>query len=203
MLTAGVRAWFAGDERVVVDDSERRHRAFTRTVDLMRGVRDCDRWRSHPRFDGRLVTQVVVGADLVESLPQWYAARQLVEENEFLVVPRPGFSPPRALLVDGVGVRMFFVDDLARSKGMRLVQCDVSSSEVRRRVQLGADSSIALLGAVPAPVSDIIRERGLYAGGKRPPAATELSSDTAATPDSAGASESAGPAPAAGELPRL
>lgn len=92
---------------------------------------------------------VVVGADLVGSLPTWERADELAELVTLAVVTRPPVRPLRApagwtaVPVPGPGV-------------------DVSSSQVRALLADGAD----VTGLVPPAVVRCIRRRGLYAVGR-------------------------------------
>jgi nicotinate-nucleotide adenylyltransferase len=92
---------------------------------------------------------VIVGSDLVASLPTWHRVDELRRLVTLAVVRRPGTPPPpaaagwRAVEVPGVSV-------------------DVSSSTVRDLVAKGAD----LGGLVPEPVVRYIERRHLYAEGR-------------------------------------
>jgi nicotinate-nucleotide adenylyltransferase len=92
---------------------------------------------------------VVVGADLVTSLPTWERADDLRRLVTLVVVSRPRNPEPpapdgwRVSLVEGGGV-------------------DVSSSEVRSLLAEGR----TVTGLVPEAVVRCIRRRGLYAVGR-------------------------------------
>jgi len=104
--------------------------------------------RRQAAADGRPPPDVflVVGADLVESLPTWQRVDQLRQLVTLVVVSRPRSPTPvepagwRAVHVDGGGV-------------------DVSSSDVRA---LLADHR-TVTGLLPEPVIRCIRRRGMYA----------------------------------------
>lgn len=89
---------------------------------------------------------LVVGADLVGGLSTWERWQDLRSQVTLAVVTRPGTFPPpdpegwRVVHVDGPGV-------------------DVSSSEVRRRLEHG----LGVEGLLPEAVIGCIRRRGLYA----------------------------------------
>lgn len=88
---------------------------------------------------------LVVGADLVGSLPTWKRVEELRPKVTLAVVSRPGTEPVqasgwRAVMVHGDAV-------------------DVSSSELRDRLERGEPVD----GLVPEAVVRCIRRRGLYA----------------------------------------
>lgn len=92
---------------------------------------------------------LVVGADLVAGLSTWQRWEDLQRLVTLAVVTRPGSPPPP----DAPGWRVVHVD----GEGV-----DVSSSEVRRRLEAGEPVD----GLVPEPVIRCIRSRGLYAVGR-------------------------------------
>ena len=92
---------------------------------------------------------LVIGADLVESLPTWKRWRDLRRLVTLAVVARPPMPPPP----DPEGWRVVHVDGEA---------VDVSSSELRRLLHRGAPVD----GLVPDAVVRCIRGRGLYAVGR-------------------------------------
>jgi nicotinate-nucleotide adenylyltransferase len=105
----------------------------------------------HPADDFFLI----LGADSVADLPQWYEPKRVVEQAGLLAVPRPG-SP------------LWTAHRLAEALGMpesdirlQTVACpliEIASRELRQRVAEG--KSIRFL--VPRAVEEFIRERGLY-----------------------------------------
>ena len=95
---------------------------------------------------------LVLGADSLATLHRWREARALVDRCGILTLGRPGWAVDRVpgfegevadRLLDGV------VADFSQ---------DVSSSEVRRRLEAGR----AVDGIVPAAVADYIRGKNLY-----------------------------------------
>ncbi len=91
---------------------------------------------------------VVIGADLVTSLPTWHRAEELAHLVTVAVVGRPRSGAPKV-------------------SGWRLVEVrgtdvDVSASEVRRRLAQGLPVSDLL----PPAVIRCIERRGLYAKGR-------------------------------------
>jgi len=96
---------------------------------------------------------VVIGADLVATLPTWERVEELRRLVTLAIVSRPGSQPPpappgwRVAWVDGGGV-------------------DVSSSEVRALLSQGHPVEELVPGLVPEAVMDCIRHRNLYAIGR-------------------------------------
>jgi nicotinate-nucleotide adenylyltransferase len=110
------------------------HRYTIATVGLAR-----DRWPDHPLV-------LAVGSDLVEQLPQWYRAAELLAQVSLVVVPRPGYAIAPAAL------------DRLRHRGTpvtvaALEGLDVSSSAYRRE----RDSA-----TLPPAVTAYIRHHQLY-----------------------------------------
>ncbi|WP_440895909.1 nicotinate-nucleotide adenylyltransferase [Amphibacillus sp. Q70] len=84
----------------------------------------------------------IIGADMVEYLPNWYKIDQLVEKVQFVGVKRPDFdleTPYPVILLDTPGL-------------------DVSSTMVRERLE--TNRSVRYL--IPQHVLAIIKEKGLY-----------------------------------------
>jgi nicotinate-nucleotide adenylyltransferase len=100
------------------------------------------------RAGGPVDLFLLVGADLVPTLPTWERVGDLAHLVTLVVVGRPG-SP--ATLPDGW-----------RAVGLEGPGIDVSSSEVRRRLESGG----SVTGLVPDAVVHCIRRRGLYAVGR-------------------------------------
>ncbi|HET6575511.1 MAG TPA: nicotinate (nicotinamide) nucleotide adenylyltransferase, partial [Fimbriiglobus sp.] len=98
---------------------------------------------------------LVVGADSLADLPQWYEPRRVLEQADVVAVPRPG-------------VETWTADRLAAAVGLpreavrlTVVDCplvEIASRDLRRRVAEG--KSIRFL--VPRAVEEYVREKGLY-----------------------------------------
>ncbi|MGH9007215.1 MAG: nicotinate-nucleotide adenylyltransferase [Acidimicrobiales bacterium] len=89
---------------------------------------------------------LIVGADVLATLPSWHRPDDLARLVTLVVLARPGAPPPAAL----PGWRL----EVAAG-----IEVDVSSSEVRERVAAGAPID----GLVPGAVERCIRARALYA----------------------------------------
>jgi nicotinate-nucleotide adenylyltransferase len=95
---------------------------------------------------------LILGADSLATLHRWREARALVDRCGILTLGRPGWAVDRVPGFEGeVADRLLagVVADFSQ---------DVSSSEVRRRLQAGRSVD----GIVPAAVADYIRGKNLY-----------------------------------------
>ncbi len=89
---------------------------------------------------------VVVGADIVPTLPTWHRTADLARLVTLVVVARPHAGVPSA-------------PDGWRTEVVLGLDVDVSSSEIRERLALG----LPVAEFVPEAVAHCIRRRGLYA----------------------------------------
>lgn len=98
--------------------------------------------------DGNQQTEFyfIVGADQVEKLGDWYKIDELVQLVTFVAVPRPGYS-----LQTDYPVRF-----------VTIPQLDVSSTELRRRLQEGISTRFLM----PQPVASYCEKEGLYVDTK-------------------------------------
>jgi nicotinate-nucleotide adenylyltransferase len=138
------------------------------TGEKMMSVSDCEIKRDPPSytidtvrfFHGRYGKDVelywLVGGDVLEDLPRWYRIRELLDECTICLMLRPGFD---ALRLDK------FVDVFGQERVGKLERniilnplVDISSTEIRRRVAAGEDTSQMVHPSVEA----YIREHGLY-----------------------------------------
>lgn len=95
---------------------------------------------------------LLLGTDEAECFMSWREPRRIIESAKLVVANRPGCSIESALEV--------LPDDISSSTAvLRMPGVDISSSDLRERVNLGR--SIRYL--VPEPVEDYIIENGLYA----------------------------------------
>ncbi len=134
---AMVAAAAAGLDRIEVSRLEIDRGGPSYTVDTVEELR---------RSSGPGEIAVVVGADLVASLPTWERVDELRALVTLAIVTRPGSRPPAA-------------PKGWRSVAIGGVEVDVSSSEVRTRLSAG----LPVDGLVPAPVVHYIARHGLYA----------------------------------------
>ena len=93
----------------------------------------------------------LIGADMVEILPQWHRVSELLREVRFVIAQRPGHSIAWDRLPPEIGQ--------LRSQVVRVPLLEISASEIRRRVREG--KSIRYL--VPPEVERYIADHKLYA----------------------------------------
>jgi nicotinate-nucleotide adenylyltransferase len=128
-----VRRLCLGDERFAVDAIEVERGGVSFTVDTLRVVR---------ARDPHAALFLLVGEDVLESLPSWREPDAVRELAELVVLTRgtPGSNPARG----------------GRQVATRRV--DISSTEIRARVRAG----LSITGFVVDGVAAYIGERGLY-----------------------------------------
>jgi nicotinate-nucleotide adenylyltransferase len=112
------------------------------TVETVEALAEAAQARGAPAPDQYLI----VGADVVDTLPTWHRVEDLARLVTLVVVGRPGVAVPDAV----PGWRLEVVEGSA---------VDVSSSKVRSLVAAGRP----IAGMVPQAVERCIRLRGLYA----------------------------------------
>ena len=101
---------------------------------------------------------MVIGTDLVASLPEWDLGTELIKETRFIIVPR---CDPHGLLFAENHIPNLHADRLAISpRGLHAAITNLSSTEVRRRVRLeGVNGAV---GLVPLAVLNEIQRLNLY-----------------------------------------
>lgn len=92
---------------------------------------------------------LAIGSDIIDEFEQWYQYDEIIRTVEIVIAYRPGYvGSKRANKI------------MKNAKRISIPQCDISSTDIRKRVKTGR--SIKYL--VPAAVEKIIYNRGLYAG---------------------------------------
>jgi nicotinate-nucleotide adenylyltransferase len=100
--------------------------------------------------DGRTTIHWLIGADMLNYLPKWHKSLQLIQEINFVVMARPGFT--------------FEWDSLPepfqklRGHVVEAPLVEVSATEIRDRVRRGE----SIEGLVSAGIAEYIREQHLY-----------------------------------------
>jgi len=125
----------------VVDEIELKRTGPSYTIDTMRELKASRGWSE---------VHWLIGADMLNYLPQWHRADELLREVHFVVMARPGFD------FDWQGLPAGFQH--LRERVVEAPRIDISSTQIRDRVRAGM--SIDFL--TPAPVVDHIQERHLY-----------------------------------------
>ena len=125
----------AGDARMSVDPIEIDRGGLSFTVDTLRTLRD--RWRD----DAALALFLLIGADVLSTLPKWREPEAINALAEVVVLTRDGGGqvPPGM-------------------QALKTRRVDVSSTEIRTRVGDGR----SIRGFVPDAVADFIATERLY-----------------------------------------
>lgn len=140
-----VQAACAGLEGVSASSLEIDRGGPSYTIDTVEELQALAAGAGEPRPE----LYLIVGADLVATLPTWKRYQDLSRLVTLAVVPRPR--------TEEVSVPPGW-----RWSGVEGVQVDVSSSEIRRRLAAGQEVG----GQLPAAVIRCIQRRGLYAKGR-------------------------------------
>jgi len=102
----------------------------------------------------------IVGTDMLEDLPTWHRAREVVDMARIITAARPPYSGRMDRILARLGDR-FSPDQVSRLAGgvVQTPLIDITSTQIRRRI--GAGKSARYL--TPEKVMDYIHNRGLYA----------------------------------------
>ena len=92
----------------------------------------------------------LIGADMLNYLPNWHEAATLIREVKFVIIGRPGTEFAWDSLPEDFAV--------LKSNVVAAPRIDISATDIRRRVRAGL--SIDFL--TPAPVVEYIRSRRLW-----------------------------------------
>lgn len=146
---AMVRLAIAGEPDFFCSDREIRRQGETYTADTLRELS-----AEHP--DALLY--FIVGADAIHSMDSWYAPESIFQNAVILAANRNQQVPEEELVQD--------MEQLRQRYGARIYQLnfrsDVSSSEIRRRLEQGMTEAIP----VPDAVLDYIQRNHLYHHGE-------------------------------------
>ncbi len=123
-----------GDPRFAVDPIEMERGGLSYTVDTLRALRT--------RWPGDVALFLLLGRDVVATLPKWREPDAVMELAQVVVLTRVGES---AKVPEGV-------------RALTTRRVDVSSTEVRTRVREGK----SIRGFVPDAVADYIAAADLY-----------------------------------------
>jgi nicotinate-nucleotide adenylyltransferase len=92
----------------------------------------------------------LIGADMLNYLPKWHRASQLIREVEFVIIARPGME------LDWKSLPAEFQHLKENVVTAPLVE--ISATDIRKRVSAG----LTIDYLTPEPVCRYIRDRGLY-----------------------------------------
>ncbi|MBQ7722493.1 MAG: nicotinate-nucleotide adenylyltransferase [Kiritimatiellae bacterium] len=146
---AMLRLAVADEPRFSVTDMEITRGGVSYTVDTLREWR-----RLHPADE----IFFIAGMDSLLTLRKWREPLEIVNLCRFVAFRRPGIPPPRAedLGFEDMAVARRLVSDVVEGP-----MCDVSSSEIRRRVAAGE----VIADLVTPEVGGYIADKGLYRKG--------------------------------------
>ena len=134
-----------GNPSFEIDKLELEREGATYTIDTIEELRK--------RMGEKVELFFIIGIDALEELGRWKEPERLAAMCNFATMRRPGFTEldleAMEREVPGVSGRAYILDN---------VQVDISSSDIRDRVERG--QSIRYL--VPPGVRSYIREKGLY-----------------------------------------
>jgi nicotinate-nucleotide adenylyltransferase len=131
------------DPLYAVDAIEMRRSGPSYTIDTVREFRR----RGWPSVSW------LIGADMLNFLPNWHDPYALLAEVNFVVMARPGYRFDWELLPEQFRK--------LRENVVEAPLVDVSATEIRERVARGE----SIDGLTPPAVVDYIREHGLYRTG--------------------------------------
>ncbi len=110
----------------------------------------------------------ILGADSFLKIPTWKDYETLLNSCDFIVASRPGFRsdvlrlviPPELLARPAADHQNVHAIALRRTRIYLLdsVSCDISATDVRRRLHRG----LSVTGLVPARVEEYIEKQALY-----------------------------------------
>lgn len=140
---AMVRACFAGIPGIEVDPVEIERGGLSYMVDTVEAV--------HRRWPAA-VLHLLVGRDVVPTLPRWHDVDRLLRLVRLVVLTRETAPDGRPLPIDGESDGGVVAEYLATRR------VDISSTEIRSRVRDGR----SIRGFVPDAVATYIASTGLY-----------------------------------------
>lgn len=94
----------------------------------------------------------ITGADVLPELHKWHRYQELLQSCRFVVATRPGFSLQNTYNLT--------TEDIGRINYLEIPLLEISSTDIRRRVQTGRPIKYL----VPSGVESYIYKHGLYRG---------------------------------------
>lgn len=129
-----------GHPLFVASDIETRRGGISYTIDTVRELKAA----------GEQTISWLIGADMLQILPKWRAAEQLLIEANLVVMARPGFELDWSALPPAFRA--------LRDHVVEAPLLDISATEIRRRCYAGE----SIDGLTPPPVARYIKQRSLY-----------------------------------------
>ncbi|KPK83443.1 MAG: hypothetical protein AMJ81_08260 [Phycisphaerae bacterium SM23_33] len=148
---AMIRQAIAGEKLFDVTDTELKRRPPSYTFDTLMA------FRQEHGLEAQLYW--VVGADMLEDLPSWHRAEEVVDMATIITAARPPWSERLAETLGKLRAR-FSPEQVARlaAAAAPTPLIDISSTQIRHRVR--ERKSIKFL--TPEPVINYIKKHGLY-----------------------------------------
>ena len=157
---AMLQAALTADSRLRADDRELKRGGMSYTVDTLLSVRG-----DHPADSLCLI----LGLDAYHSIGRWHRWQSILDLANVIVAERPGFEKVGTAQVPDVFTKAEVVDPRQmkeRPHGgvyrQRITLLDISSSDIRRRIQQGYSARYLL----PDVVHDYILTNALYSGAE-------------------------------------
>ena len=146
-----IRLAIADEDLFEVSDVELKRRPPSYTFDTLMQL------RQEHGLDVQL--HWIIGTDMLEDLPTWHRAREVVEMATIITAARPPYSERLSATMEKLRVR-FTAEQISRlaAAAAPTPLIDITSTEIRHRVRAGR--SVRYL--TPDSVIDYIRKRGLY-----------------------------------------
>lgn len=138
-----------------VSDTELRRTGPSYTIDTLAQL-------SRDMPDAKL--HLLIGTDMLEDLPAWHRAHEVVEAAEILVAARRPWQQRLDEVFDKL-CRDFDADTVARLRQsvVQTPRVDISSTDIRRRLASG----LSIRYLAPDPVVRYVGEQGLYTQAER------------------------------------
>ena len=140
-----VRLAIASNPSFEVSTTEAEREGPSYTVDTVEVL------RKQGGLQGRLL--LMLGVDSLFGLPEWKNPTRLVEECEFVILPRLGRGLQE---IDELEAKLPGISD--RITWLKVPEIGISSTDIRERVSKG----LSIRYLVPEGVETYIREQGLY-----------------------------------------
>lgn len=139
-----VKRAFAGEEKIVVSDTELRREGKSYTVETL------------PEFTGKGELFMLIGTDMFLSFDRWYRFRDIFGMCSLVLMVRESGE-------DAVRAEIEEKKELYESMGAKVYELTaepfpISSTELRAMIAAGEDCS----RYIPESVRDFIEEKGLY-----------------------------------------